>query len=481
LPTAKQKFGRDVIIAAIATGARSLRHLLILPVLTHGLDEVQLGLWEQVMVAVALAIPWVSLQLPGALIRFLPGVEDLRRRRDITYSLLFLALASTVILTLLYTLVFSAALTNTRWSPLQPILPLIAALTLATTALELIRAYFRALRQMVHHSGLGIAQYFSELVLVAYILLESGDIASGLWVLFTVRSALFAVGAGIVTNQLGWTLPTFSGAREFLAFSVPLIPNSALYRLFDAGDRFLIAHFIGHAAVGVYFVSYTAASVFATLASPLHLVLLPAISELWNSGRKDQIAEYLRDTIRYTAILSFPVLTLVVLLPGEILALLTPASYGQSALYLPVLALGFIAFSLGVPADHLLVAAGRTRILFAVNSAMVTGNIVLNLLLIPHIGLWGAALSTLAGHLLYAMTAMIMARRIVPFGLPWRSLSLAVFNAVLMGGLILLLQSHLPLLPIIASGGLAYLILCIATGLIGLREWRYLQQLLGRN
>jgi O-antigen/teichoic acid export membrane protein len=481
LSTAKQKFGRDVVISAVATGARSLRHLLILPVLTHGLDQVQLGLWEQVMVGVSLAIPWVSLQLPGALVRFLPGVEDLRSRRNITYSILLFALASTLVLSLLSALGISAALADTRWSALLPLLPLIAVLTLATTGLELVRAYFRGLRQMVHHATISIAQYFSELVLVAYILLESGDIAFGLWALLIVRFALFAVGGTTIVNQLGWALPSFSGMREFLAFSVPLIPNSALYRLFDAGDRFLIALYLGHAAVGVYFVSYTAASVFATLSSPLHLVLLPTISELWNRGQKDKIAEYIRDTIRFTAILSFPAMALVVLLSGEILALLTPENYGQSARYLPVLALGFLAFSLGVPADHLLVAAGRTRILFAVNSAMVTGNIALNLLLIPHIGLWGAAFSTLAGHLLYALTAMILAQRILPFGLPWRSLALTAFNAVLMGGLVFVMKSHLPVLLTIACGGLAYLLLCIATGLLGLREWRYLQQLVGRS
>jgi O-antigen/teichoic acid export membrane protein len=476
----KHKFGRDVLLSSLATATRVLRHLMIIPVLTHGLDQIQLGLWEQVMVGIALAIPWLTLQLPGALVRFLPGVVG-DRRRDIAYSLFLLSLISSSMLCLVLVFFFSFIIEQTRWNALAPMLPLIGALAIITACLDSVRAYFRALRQMLRHSTLSIAQYFGELVLIGYVLLESSDITMGLWTLLAIRAVLMVSGALSVTHQLGWAWPSFAESRIFLRYSIPLIPNSAFYRVFEAGDRYLIAYFLGHAAVGVYYVSYTAASVFATIAAPVHLVLLPTLAELWDNGQKGEIAEYLNAIIRYTTILSLPILVFVVLIPGQLLSILTPEAYGEAARYLPILSLGFLAFSLGVPADHLLLAAGKTRILFVINSAMALANIILNFALIPVIGIAGAALSTLAGHLLYSLAVHILAKRIITYHLPWHSLLLAVFCASLMAVLLHFATGHMPLFLAAGISLLAYFLLCIATRLLGHQEWQYLRRLIGQS
>ena len=57
---------------------------------------------------------------------------------------------------------------------------------------------------------------------------------------------------------------------------------------------------------GTMYSSYTAASFFATLTAPLHLVLLPTIAEFWNRGDREQIAVYLREAVHYTLIASLP-------------------------------------------------------------------------------------------------------------------------------------------------------------------------------
>lgn len=433
------------------------------------------------MVGIGLAIPWVSLQLPGALVRFLPGVKDPRQQRDITYSIFFLALLFSILLAVIIGFGFYLALANTRWEALRSVLPIILALIVSSTCLESVRAYFRALRSMVRHSTISIAQYFGELLLVAYTLLATNNIAEGLLALLTIRTILSIIGAFSITRQLGFAWPHFTNARIYLKFSIPLIPSSALYRLFDAGDRYLLAHFLNHAAVGVYFVSYTAASFFTTIISPIHLVLLPALAELWNEDNKEKIGEYMADIIGYTAILSLPFMAFAILIPTELLSMLTSEAYAESAHYLPILALGFLAFSIGVPGDHLLVAAGKTHVLFLINGAMVLANLTMNILLIPRIGISGAALSTLAGHLIYALTVLVLARQIVSFAIPWRSLFMASFNTIAMGTILVITKPHLHLVISIAASSITYVILCFATGVLGKREWNFICQLMDKK
>ena len=82
------KFGRDVTIAAAATATRSGRNLLLLPLLTRFLTPDDFGLYSQIAVTVALLIPWVSLQLSGAVVHFLAGINARGQIREGFYSIL---------------------------------------------------------------------------------------------------------------------------------------------------------------------------------------------------------------------------------------------------------------------------------------------------------------------------------------------------------------------------------------------------------
>ena len=478
LKTAKHQFGRDVLLSSFATGARWLRYFLALPVLTHSLDQVQLGLWEQVIVGINIVIPWVSLQLPGALVRFLPGLTDTKKQRDTTYALLFLTLAYSILLTLIFSLIFRAIFSESNWSPLVALLPSVSLLIIMTTCVDYVRSYFRARRQMVLHSTHATIQYFGELVVIAYALWDTRNIEVALWALLSIRTFLFFVGLFFIIRQLGWAKPSSLSARMYLKFSVPLIPTSALYRLFDAGDRFLIAHFMGHAAVGTYYVSYTVASVFATLSSPIYLVLLPALAEFWKDEKKEEIKDYISDILRYTTTLTVPILVFVSLFTKELLLIAASDSYAESAHYVPALALGFFAFSLGVPGDHLLMAAGKTRWLLMINGAMTFVNISLNMLLIPSVGLFGAVSATVIGHLVYALATLSLAHRIIPLHIPWRSFLLVLINSLIMGFILHLTRSHLSIMPLGLLAACSYGILSAISGLIGKREWNYFLRML---
>jgi O-antigen/teichoic acid export membrane protein len=82
----------------MATGLKSLRNLLLIRFISFNLSLADYGIWEQTAVGIALALPWVTLQLPSALLRFLPGVENNGRWRDEFYSVLTFVLSITSLL-----------------------------------------------------------------------------------------------------------------------------------------------------------------------------------------------------------------------------------------------------------------------------------------------------------------------------------------------------------------------------------------------
>jgi O-antigen/teichoic acid export membrane protein len=483
MPTPKTRFGRDVLIAGAATFIRSCRNLLMLPLLTRCLSLAEFGLWEQLVAGVALVIPWVTLQLPGALIRFLPGQADQELLREGFFSVLFFTLFASGAFALSLWLLSPLLAPYPRLEPFLEHLGPVLLLVPLTGMLNAVGAYFRAFRLMVRHSLLTLGQSFGEIALVAYVFLAGQGLGEALAALALVRGLFLLAGVWLIACQLGWGWPRFSALGTYLRFSVPLIPNSSFYRLFDAGDRYVLGYFLGNAAVGVYTAAYTMGSAFSTLMAPLHFVLLPALAELWNTGNLDELGEYLSRTLRYSGMVLLPALAGICLFPGPILGLVVSQAYDQAALYLPVLSLSFLIYALGVPGNHLLVTAGHTRKLLAVNGVIVALNLGLNLLAIPLVGIWGAVLCTLLGHALYAGTLLFMAHRVVPYPLPWKALLLYAGDALGMAAFLKLGSSlyPLPILPTILAGALIYLALLCLTGGLTRAELRYLRGLANRR
>lgn len=451
----------------------------MLPLLTHNLSVTDFGLWDQVAVGIALIVPWVSLQLSGAFIRFLPGQQDNTESQEIFYSIFLFASVSSALFSLS---LWAIAPFLHAYPNLEPFLEhagIISMLVPLSTMVGLIIAYFRALRLMVRHSVLTLGQNFGEIALVSYALFSDYGLGGALLALAIARSALVVLGGTMVATHLGLRCPTFRSLKTHLLYSLPLIPNSAFYRIFDAGDRYILSYFMGNAAVGIYAAAYTVSSLFTTLLSPLHLVLLPAMAELWNTQRLDELKIYITQTIRYSFMILLPFLAGILLFPIPLLHQLAPQTYGEAVLYLPILSVSFLLLGLGIPGNHVLVTAGRTRLLLFINIGVMILNIGLNILLIPQIGIFGAVFSTFLGQTCYSGLLLVSARRIVHFDIPWKAVLHYTTTTVAMAILLNLTVLFYPLpIFIVAALGLAsYFIMLYITGGISRQEIHYLYRL----
>lgn len=478
----REKYGRDVLAAGAATATKSLANLALLPVATFNLSQAEFGAWIIILTAVNLAIPVLSLQLPAALIRFLAGVDQREGRREGFYSIfVFLAFfAGGLALLAWLTAPFFA-----RFLPIERFLPFAApALTLAgiSVLLNVGLAYLRAFRRMLAHSSLTIAQHASEVVAVYQALSEGGDIGLALTYMAAIRGALTLVALGLVGTSIGLGRPRFTSLAAYLRYSLPLVPNSTFYYLFDASDRFVVGRLISNAAVGVYSAAYTTAGVIGTLFAPLHFVLFPLLARLWHRRQTEEIAATMTESLRYSALLAFPAWCGLAVLAGPLFDYLAPPDYRSGALPLIApLAAGFGLFGFAVIAGNLVASAGQTRYLLRLDATLAAGNIALTLALVPFWGLSGAVAATLAGHLYYAGAVLLRARRLVPYAVPWKSLLHYGLAAAAMGFSLLAADAVTwPLFASVPAGAALYFGLLAVSGGIGGREWRYLKRLVQR-
>lgn len=234
---------------------------------------------------------------------------------------------------------------------------------------------------------------------VAYGLGEIGVLAAyaipyilaGVMSLYLLRRAL--PGFSVVGRT---TLPT---ASRLLQFSLPLSISSALRFIIRSADIFLILYFLDSSAVGVYGVVYGLAKLLKTFSTAFNYLGLPITSELDSFGNDSEMLKLNESILRWLVILSIPVLFPMVVYPADLIQFIYRPAYTDGALAFAILAAGFAIHNILSANMNILTAIGATKTLMMNNLMAASINLGLNLILIPKMGITGAAIATVVSYL----------------------------------------------------------------------------------
>ena len=92
-----RKFTKDIGIVSLANLAIALKTLIFLPIITKVLGAGNYGIWIQIIAAISLATPLVTMGLPYTLVRFLAAEKDKKEIQDGIYSVAAIVLTSALI------------------------------------------------------------------------------------------------------------------------------------------------------------------------------------------------------------------------------------------------------------------------------------------------------------------------------------------------------------------------------------------------
>lgn len=200
--------------------------------------------------------------------------------------------------------------------------------------------------------------------------------------------------------------------REALAIGLPLLPHFMSHWVLALSDRLIIGALLGTAAVGIYGMGYTIASIAGLIITEVQRAAMPSYGRLLSKPRDSESASHLatRQLLATIAIC----FGMAVLGPVAVDLLLDPA-YGRSGDVIPVVAAGLAAFGFYyVPMYPVVLVVGKTRWIWLFSSSAAAVNVVLNLLLLEAVGLMAAAINTLVGYSLLLIMVSLYQRRVAP-------------------------------------------------------------------
>jgi len=294
-------------------------------------------------------------------------------------------------------------------------------------------------------------------------------LGGGLTAIFLARaaaSALVTVVALAASPVLSGSRGGASAAPPLGEVAAPLAANALLIAVQTRAGHLAAMALMGAEPVALLAAAARATEVLGILPEGALLALFPRMA-----ASPETAIRLAADAARRLAVVVLALVCALVVGASRVAALLFGPAYAAAAPAIVVLAWGALFSVTGAVALHAIAALGRQRALVWANVVAAACGIVLQIVLVPRLGLRGAALATVAtaacGQTVLAILPLTRAIVVAV----WRSVAVAASLAVILASA---LASVRPDLVGATLATLAFVALVHLLGIVGRADWRAL-------
>ena len=190
--------------------------------------------------------------------------------------------------------------------------------------------------------------------------------------------------------------------KDLLFFSLPLLGMAMLFMMVLWMDTLMLGHFKTPEVVGLYNAAYPLAQSIFLPPFALMLIYTPIVTGLYSRNLMADLKRSYTIATKWLAFITVPIFLVLCLYPEYVLGLFFGSAYIAAAPALRILSLGFILNNLPGPYVATLIALGKSRFMMWATLAVATVNVILNIVLIPPLGIVGAAIASAASLTLFS-------------------------------------------------------------------------------
>jgi O-antigen/teichoic acid export membrane protein len=194
--------------------------------------------------------------------------------------------------------------------------------------------------------------------------------------------------------------------RGLVKFSVPMVFSTVIHNLMRQTDVLMIGVFLSATQVGAYSVAVRLIIVAEVFFMAFQPIFHPFVAELHDLKEFKRLSNLLKVLTHWGVAASFPIFLCLLAFPTFFLRFFGKG-FLQAASCLSVLALAHIFSSLSSLPNAMIFMSGRSDITLKNNTALLVTNVALNYLLIPKLGILGAAMGTGISLLVIALIRII--------------------------------------------------------------------------
>lgn len=390
---------------------------LLIPVLTAYLTPAEQGNLSLFLTTLGLVTPLVLLQITAAI-----NVEYFRKdfgeQNFSTYTFTGLCLSGIAFLglTLVFFLFRTPLLQLLEFDPLY--LLLIPFIALCTACVEVLKINYIIKGEAVAFGGFLLLLTFLDIGLSLYFITVQGLGMEGRIFGILAGKAMFACIALLLLYRKGLIQLKWAStyAKDLLRFGLPLLPHAIGGIVLHSSDQFFISEMVGKDALGIYSVAYQIGAVIMLVDISFNQAFTPYVLNVLKSGNEADKVKVVRASYAYALGLFICFGVMLLFLP-YLYEFFVNERYASGIIYVPYIALGYVVLGLYKIFVNYLFFLKETKVIGAITLSSALLNILLNYLVIPHYGAFGAAMTTLFTFVVFFTLTAGFASRKMP--MPW--------------------------------------------------------------
>ena len=436
-PSSYRKLFSNTLTFAIGSFSSKILVILLIPIYTNALSKAEGGITDVLTQIANWAIPIASVTIAEAVIRF--GLDKAYDKKAVftignvvclgglgafgvlMFIFTIAGVAKNYLGTygiILYLYIFMSSM-KTLYSTYVRALEKVKLFAVNGIITTLFTLLFNVLFYMVFpkdYAFFGIGGVFASPVAKYLLAVLLSDFISIIFLIFTAKLWKHF-------DRASWNRDLL---RTMLQYSVPLIPAQLLWLITNSSDTFMTTYIMGENYNGVLSAAYKIPNIVATV----YLMF----GQAWNMSAITENDSKDRDQF-YEKVFDFNQ-SLIYILAGGCLLIIQPltniligAEFHDSIRYSPILIYStvFSCFTTFMGSIYIATKKSKRSLFTSFISGAV--NVGVNLLLIPRIGLYGPAISTVVAYLAVFVARVFDSRKLIPFRIDWRKL---VFNNIIL-------------------------------------------------
>lgn len=246
-------------------------------------------------------------------------------------------------------------------------------------------------------------------------------------------------------------------SKELISYSWPLFFTNFSLLIFSWADVIILGYFLPSAEVGIYDAASATSRLLSVVPLAFSTMFMPAITEVFAKDRSD-IGRFYIHISKWVLLLLLPVLFFIAMFSKTILGTFFSYQFEGGATSLIILSIGQLVWGWGLLSSNLLAMLKRTKIIFVTSAFAAILNLGLNMLLIPKMGIEGAAIATAISLFVMALLNMLISYKFIkawPFNLSFLKLMASITLPVI--ALILLFHGFIIELPLVYTMGIGFI------------------------
>lgn len=348
---------------------------------------------------------FIRLGLDNGILYFIPKLRSENKKEEIenfiTTTLFFVIIASIIVI--LFLRYFGAGWLSTIlnkpeiYDGLRLMAPMLVLMGLQALIISIFKSY-NSVKEFVFATNIIKPITQSILIIIfAYVGYKFYGIVIAVSVGFILAIGFLLIKLRDKIEKLNFGLDYLNDYKKVVIYSAPIFLNGVVAFFIQKTDIFMIGYFLTNIEVGVYDVALKVGTLSVFILTSFNTLFAPRISELYGKERMDQVEQLYKKITNYVISITFFLFLMILIFNQEIM-LIFGREFLIGSTALVIIGLGQIVNAGVGSAGYMNMMTGNSQYELYISSVAIFLNVGLNYLMIPTMGINGAATASMLSN-----------------------------------------------------------------------------------